>query len=39
MEQGSKQKEIEIAKNLLNKLPVEEIAEATGLSKEEIENL
>ena len=39
MEQGSKQKEIEIAKNLLNKLPIEEIAEVTGLSKEEIENL
>ena len=36
---GSKQKEIEIAKNLLNKLPIEEIAKATGLSKEEIENL
>ena len=39
MEQGSKQEKIEIAKNLLNKLPIEEIAEVTGLSKEEIENL
>ena len=36
---GSKQNSIEIAKNLLNKLPIEEIAKATGLSKEEIENL
>ena len=39
IEQGSKQKEIEIAKNLLNKLPIEEIAKATGLSEEEIKNL
>ena len=39
IKEGSKQNSIEIAKNLLNKLPVEEIAEVTGLSKEEIENL
>ena len=39
IEQGSKQNSIEIAKNLLNKLPIEEIAKATGLSEEEIKNL
>ena len=36
---GSKQEKNEIAKNLLNKLPIEEIAEVTGLSEEEIKNL
>ena len=37
--QGSKQKEIEIAKNLLGKLSIEEISKATGLKVDEIENL
>ena len=36
---GEKEKSIEIAKKLLNKLPINEIVKATGLSKEEIESL
>ena len=36
---GEKEKSIEIAKKLLNKLPINEIVKATGLSKEEIEGL
>ena len=36
-EEGQKQKQIEIAKNLLKlKIPIEQIIEATGLNKEEI---
>ena len=37
--EGGKEKSIEIAKKLLNKLPVNEIVKVTGLSKEEIEHL
>lgn len=40
IEQGSKQKEIEIAKNMLNKdMDIETISEITGLTKEKIETL
>jgi predicted transposase/invertase (TIGR01784 family) len=39
-EDGKKEKEIEIAKKMLNKnKPIEEIIEFTGLTKEEVENL
>ena len=38
--EGEKQKQIEIAKKMLNKnKPIEEIIEFTGLTKEEIERL
>ena len=37
--EGGKEKSIEIAKKLLNKLPINEIVKVTGLSKEEIERL
>ena len=37
--QGEKENSIEIAKKLLNKLPIDEIAKATGLSEKEIEKL
>ena len=36
---GEREKSIEIAKKLLNKLSVNEISEYTGLTKEEIESL
>ena len=40
MEQGEKKKQIEIAKKLLSiKMPLEQIVEITGLTKEEIEKL
>ena len=40
MEQGKKENKIEIAKKLLSmKMPLEQIAEITGLKKEEIEKL
>ena len=40
IEEGSLQKAIEIAKNLLNlEIPLENISKATGLSIEEIEKL
>lgn len=40
LEEGSKQKELEIAKNMLNKnMDIETISEITGLTKEEIESL
>ncbi len=40
IEQGQRKKQIEIAKKMLNmKIPVEQIIEATGLSKEEIQKL
>ena len=39
-EEGSKEKSIEIAKNLLNTdLTIEQISESTGLMVEEIEKL
>ena len=38
--EGEKKKQIEIAKKMKQKnIPIDEIAELTGLSKEEIENL
>ena len=36
---GEKENSIEIARKLLNKLPIDEIAKATGLSEKEIKNL
>ncbi len=39
VEQGSKQEKIEIAKNLLGKLSIKEISEATGLTEKEIKEL
>jgi predicted transposase/invertase (TIGR01784 family) len=39
-EDGCKEKQIEMAKKMLNKnKPIEEIIEFTGLTKEEIENI
>ena len=37
--EGEKENSKAIARKLLNKLPIDEIAEATGLSEKEIENL
>ena len=39
VEKGSKQNSMEIAKNLLGKLSIKEISEATGLTEKEIEDL
>ena len=39
VERGSKQEKIEIAKNLLGKLSIKEISEATGLTEKEIKEL
>ena len=40
LEQGSKEKQMEIAKNMLNKgTDIKYISEVTNLSEEEIENL
>ena len=37
---GSKNREVEIAKNLLNmKLPIEDVIKVTGLSKKEVNKL
>ena len=36
---GEKKNSIKIARKLLNKLPIDEIAKATGLSEKEIKNL
>jgi len=39
IEQGKKENSIELAKKLLNKIDIDEIAQITGLSIDELDNL